>query len=61
MFALKVTLELAAIFLLLYGFYREDDVIAWENKKAAEIKEINLILKQAISKRKRKKKRGGNT
>lgn len=51
MFALKVMLELAAIFLLLYGFYREDDVIAWEDKKAAEIKEINLILSQYIRKK----------
>lgn len=51
MFALKVMMELAAIFLLLYGFYREDDVIAWEDKKAAEIKEINLIMSQYIRKK----------
>lgn len=51
MFALKVILELAAIFLLLYGFYHEDDVIAWENKKIAEIKEINLIMSQYIRKK----------
>lgn len=51
MFALKVILELAAIFLLLYGFYREDDVIAWEDKKIAEIKEINLVLGQYFRKK----------
>lgn len=51
MFALKVILELAAIFLLLYGFYREDDVIAWEDRKAAEIKEINLVMSQYIRKK----------
>lgn len=51
MFALKVILELAAIFLLLYGFYHEDGVIAWENKKIAEIKEINLVLGQYFRKK----------
>lgn len=51
MFALKVVLELAAIFLLLYGFYHEKEVIVWEDKKAAEIKEINLILSQYIRKK----------
>ena len=51
MFALKVILELAAIFLLLYGFYHERDVIAWENKKIAEIKEINLVLGQYFRKK----------
>ncbi len=51
MFALKVMLELAAIFLLLYGFYHEKEIIAWEDKKVAEIKEINLIMSQYIRKK----------
>ncbi len=51
MFALKVTIELALILALLYGFYHEAEVIAWEDKKLADIKEAVKILKWYMRKK----------
>ncbi len=45
MFALKVTIELALILALLYGFYHEAEVIDWEDRKLADIKEAVKVLK----------------
>ncbi len=45
MFALKITIELALILALLYGFYHESEVIAWEDRKLADIKEMVKVLK----------------
>lgn len=45
MFALKVGIELLVILLLLYGFYHEAEVIAWEDRKLADIKEAVKVLK----------------
>lgn len=45
MFALKVGIELLVILLLLYGIYHETEVIDWEDRKLADIKEAVKVLK----------------
>lgn len=39
MFALKIVLEVLAVLLLAYGFYREDDLVEWEQKQVRKIQE----------------------
>lgn len=51
MFALKVMIELALILALLYGFYHETEVIAWEDRKLADIKEAVKVLKWYMRKK----------
>ncbi len=51
MLALKVTIELALILALLYGFYHEAEVINWEDRKAAELKETVKVLKWYMRKK----------
>lgn len=51
MFALKVMIELALILALLYGFYHETEVTAWEDRKLADIKEAVKVLKWYMRKK----------
>lgn len=51
MFVLKVGIELCVIFALLYGFYHETEVIAWEDRKLADIKEAVKVLKWYMRKK----------
>lgn len=41
MFALKIVLEVLAVLLLAYGFWHEEEIIAWEDKQVKKIKEAH--------------------
>lgn len=38
MFVLRVILEIFAVLLLAYGFWREEEIVEWEREKMRKIK-----------------------